>query len=102
MTHAVIATGGKQYLVSAGQKIQVEKLEGQVGDTIKFDQVLATVSDTDYEVGSPTLSGKTVDAKILAQGKGDKIEIIKYKAKSRYRRKQGHRQQYTEVEILSI
>ena len=102
MSFAVIQTGGKQFLVSQGDKLQIEKLEGEAGSTITFDQVLATISDKEYMVGKPTLSGKTVEAKILSQGRGKKIEVLKYKAKSKYRRKIGHRQAYTEIEITKI
>ncbi len=102
MSFAVIATGGKQYLVSQGEKIQIEKLEGTAGDTITFDQVLATISDSSYELGKPTLAGKTVEAKIISQGRGRKIEVLKYKPKSKYRKKIGHRQAYTEIEITKI
>ncbi len=102
MSFAVIVTGGKQYLVSKGEKIQVEKLEGKAGDKITFDQVLATISDKDYVLGKPTISGAKVEANILKQGRGKKIEVLKYKPKSKYRRKIGHRQAYTEIEITKI
>lgn len=102
MSFAVIATGGKQYLVAKGEKIQVEKLEGAAGDKITFDKVLATISDSDYTVGKPLVSGATVEGTILKQGRGKKIEVLKYKAKSKYRRKIGHRQSYTEIEITKI
>lgn len=102
MSFAVIATGGKQYLVAKGDKIQVEKLEGKAGDKVAFDQVLATISDKDYQLGKPALKDSTVEAKIVKQGRGKKIEVLKYKPKSKYRRKIGHRQAYTEVEITKI
>ena len=102
MTFAVIQTGGKQYLVSKGDKIQVEKLEGEEGSKINFDQVLATISDKDYQLGKPTVSGAMVEATIVKQGRGKKIEVLKYKAKSKYRRKIGHRQAFTELEITKI
>lgn len=102
MSFAVIATGGKQYLVAKGDKIQVEKLEGKAGDKLTFDQVLATISDKDYQLGKPALKDVTVEAKIVKQGRGKKIEVLKYKPKSKYRRKIGHRQAYTEVEITKI
>jgi large subunit ribosomal protein L21 len=102
MSFAVIATGGKQYLVAKGEKIQVEKLEGEAGDTVTFDQVLATISDKDYSLGKPLVDGAKVEAKILSQGRGRKIEVLKYKAKSKYRKKIGHRQAYTELEITKI
>ena len=96
---AIIETGGKQYLVSVGDKIQVEKLAGEKDAVVKFDKVLTTFNGTDLNVGKPTISGATVEATILKQGKGDKIHVLKYKAKSKYRRKIGHRQAYTEVKI---
>ncbi len=102
MSFAVIATGGKQYLVAKGDKIQVEKLEGKAGDKVTFDQVLATISDKDYQLGKPSLKDSSVEAKITKQGRGKKIEVLKYKPKSKYRRKIGHRQAYTEVEITKI
>ena len=102
MSFAVIQTGGKQYLVSKGDKIQVEKLAGEAGGKITFDQVLATISDSDYQLGKPTLSGAIVEAKIIKQGRGKKIHVLKYKNKSKYRRKIGHRQAFTEVEITKI
>jgi len=102
MTSAVIATGGKQYLVSKGDKIQVEKLEGEKDSILKFDKVLATFTDKDYTLGKPYVADAVVEAKVLKQGRGKKIEVLKYKAKSKYRRKIGHRQAYTEVEITKI
>lgn len=102
MSFAVIATGGKQYLVAKGEKIQIEKLEGVAGDKITFDQVLATISDKDYILGKPLVKGVAVEATITKQGRGKKIEVLKYKAKSKYRKKIGHRQAYTEVEITKI
>ena len=102
MSLAVIATGGKQYLVAKGEKIQVEKLEGAAGDKVTFDQVLATISDSEYKLGKPLLSGATVEGTILKQGRGKKIEVLKYKPKSKYGKKMGHRQAYTEIEITKI
>ncbi len=102
MSFAVIATGGKQYLVAKGDKIQVEKLEGKAGDKVTFGEVLATISDKDYQLGKPSLKDASVEAKITKQGRGKKIEVLKYKPKSKYRRKIGHRQAYTEVEITKI
>ncbi len=102
MSLAVIATGGKQYLVAKGERIQIEKLAGEEGDKVIFDQVLASISESDYELGKPVLSGKTVEGKILKQGRGAKIHVLKYKPKSKYRKKIGHRQAFTEVEITKI
>jgi large subunit ribosomal protein L21 len=102
MTFAVIQTGGKQYLVAKGDKIQVEKLAGEKGDKISFDTVLATFSDKDYNLGKPAIDGAVVEGKVLSQGRGKKIHVLKYKSKSKYRRKIGHRQAFTEVEITKI
>ena len=93
---AIFESGGKQYLVSKGDKIQVEKLAGEPGSTITFDKVLFQ----DGTVGKPTIAGATVQGKVLKQGRGAKIHVLKYKAKSKYRRKIGARQAYTEVEII--
>jgi len=102
MKSAVIQTGGKQYLVSAGDKIQVEKLSGEKDAVIKFDKILATFEDTSYALGKPYLDKGVVEGKVLKQARGKKITILKYKAKSKYRRKQGHRQHYTQVEITKV
>jgi large subunit ribosomal protein L21 len=102
MSLGIIATGGKQYLVSPGDKIQVEKLAGAVGDTVKFEQVLGIFNGKSVEVGKPFVAGKAIEGKILAQGRGDKIHVLKYKSKSKYRRKIGHRQAYTEIEITNV
>lgn len=96
---SIIQTGGKQYIVKPGDKIQVETLPGEAGSTITFDQVLMTGDSKSYQLGKPFLAGVTVTGKILKQGRGKKIHILKYKAKSKYRRKAGHRQAYTEIEI---
>ncbi len=99
---AIIQSGGKQYMVSKGDKIQVEKLSGEKDAKITFDKVLATFDGTKYNLGKPFLDGTAVEAKVLKQGRAKKIVILKYKAKSKYRRTQGHRQSYTEVEITKI
>jgi large subunit ribosomal protein L21 len=96
---AVIETGGKQYLVKKGDKIQIEKLPGEPGSMIKFDKVLFTSEGNDFKLGKPYISGAVVEGKVLKQGRGDKIVVLKYKAKSKYRRKIGARQYFTEVEI---
>ena len=102
MDLAVIKTGGKQYVVSPGQKLKIEKLEVEVGKEIIFDQVLL-VSDTDkLLIGMPLVEGATVTAKVLNQGRGDKIVVFKYKAKKRYKVKKGHRQSFTEVEVTKV
>jgi large subunit ribosomal protein L21 len=99
---AIFQTGGKQYLVSKGDKIQVEKLAGEAGEAVTFDKVLFTGDDKSYQVGKPEVKGATVEGKILKQARARKIHVLKYKAKSKYRRKQGHRQNYTEVEITKV
>ncbi len=99
---AIIQTGGKQYLVSKGDKLQIEKLPGKTGDKISLDKVLLTLDGKTFKLGKPYLEKTAVEVKILKQGRGKKIEILKYKAKSRYRRHAGHRQNYTEVEILEM
>ena len=99
---AIIQTGGKQYLVAKGDIIQVEKLEGKAGDSLIFDQVLMTGDEKTHTLGKPLLANAKVEAKIVKQGRGDKVVILKYKAKSKYRKKQGHRQSYTEVQITKV
>ena len=96
---AVIKTGGKQYLVSPGQKIKVEKLDAPEGQEIVFDQVLLLDKDDKLEIGTPLVGGVKVIAKVLRHGKAKKIVVFKYKAKKRYKVKKGHRQLFTEVEI---
>ena len=93
---AIFESGGKQYLVSKGDKVQVEKLVGDAGATITFDKVLFA----DGTVGKPYIAGATVKATVLKQGRGKKIHVLKYKNKSKYRRKIGARQAFTEVEII--
>jgi len=102
MSLAVIKTGGKQYLVAPKQKLKIEKLEKKVGDEVIFDQVLLVEKDKKVEIGTPFVEGATVSAKVLSQGKRDKVVIFKYKAKTRRKTKKGHRQTYTEVEIEKI
>lgn len=100
--YAIIKTGGKQYRVQEGDSIFVEKLAADVDSEVVFDQVLAVVNDGDVKVGAPVVDGAKVTAKVLEQGKAKKIRIFKYKAKSNYRRRQGHRQPYTKVAIEKI
>ena len=100
--YAIIKTGGKQYKVAEGDEIYIEKLEGEAGDEIVFDQVLALSKDDDLQVGSPIVEDASVKAEIVKHGKGKKITIFKYKAKKGYRRRQGHRQPYTCVKITQI
>lgn len=100
---AVIETGSKQYLVSVGDKVKVEKISVEAGDTLTFQNVLLLVADdSSVKLGKPYVSGAKVVGKVLAQQRGEKLTIFKYRAKSRYRRKTGHRQSETVVEIQSI
>jgi len=99
---AVIETGGKQYRVAPGQKIKIEKLKAAAGDQIIFDKVLLKTDGDRVEIGAPHLPGASVEAKLLKQGRNKKIIVFKYHSKTRYRKKKGHRQPYTEVEIVAI
>lgn len=96
---AIIETGGKQYLVSKGDKIQIEKLTGEAGEAIKFDKVLFTAEGANIQIGKPSVAGAVVEGTILKQARSKKVHVLKYRAKSKYRRKIGARQHYTEVEI---
>ena len=98
---AIIKTGGKQYKVSEGDIIKVEKIEAEAGDKIEFDQVLMVAGD-DVKVGSPVVEGAKDSAEVLDQKKDKKIVIFKFKAKKNYRKKKGHRQPYTLVKIEKI
>ena len=98
---AIIKTGGKQYKVSEGDVVKVEKIEAEAGDKIEFDQVLLVAGD-DVKVGSPVVEGAKVSAEVLDQKKDKKIVIFKFKAKKNYRKKKGHRQPYTLVKIEKI
>ena len=100
--YAIIETGGKQYKVNEGDVIYVEKLEVNEGDTVTFDCVKAISMGEDFKVGAPTVEGATVTANVVANGKGKKIHVIKYKAKKNEKKKIGHRQPYTKVQIVSI
>jgi large subunit ribosomal protein L21 len=99
---AVIKTGGKQYLVQPGDKIEVELLDAEIGKEITFPEVLLLGDEKKTEIGSPLVKGAEVKAKVLALTKGEKLIIFKYKPKKRYKRKVGHRQKFTQVEIVSI
>ncbi len=100
--YAIIATGGKQYRVSEGDVIFVEKLSGEVDDALVFTDVLTVVQDGDVKIGAPFIEGAKVTGKVLKQDKNKKIIIYKYKSKANYRRKTGHRQPYTKVSIEKI
>jgi len=99
--YAVIRTGGKQYRVAEGDRIRVEKLAGEVGSDIELDEVLMLGGDK-VAVGSPLVEGAKVKAKIVAQDRAKKIIVFKYKRRKNYRRKNGHRQPYTELEITGV
>ncbi|MCD7865867.1 MAG: 50S ribosomal protein L21 [Clostridiales bacterium] len=99
--YAIIATGGKQYKVSEGDIITIEKLGKEAGEAVVFDQVLA-VSDESLKVGNPTLDGATVDATVVANGRAKKVIVYKYKRKTGYHKKNGHRQYITRVKIDKI
>lgn len=99
---AVIRTGGKQYLVSPGQKLKVEKLDAKEGGKIVFNEVLLFSDDKKTEIGTPLVKGAKVEAKVLRQGRDKKVLVFKYHAKTRYRKKKGHRQPFTEIEVVKI
>ena len=99
---AIIVTGGKQYKVSEGDVLFIEKLEAEAGESVVFDRVLAIVDGENTKIGAPVVENATVDAKVVKNGKGKKIRIFKYTPKKGYRKRQGHRQPYTKVEIAKI
>jgi large subunit ribosomal protein L21 len=100
--YAIVQTGGKQYRVQEGDVLFIEKLAAEEGSDVSFDQVLFVEKDGQVTVGSPTVAGAKVTGTVLKQGKQKKIIVFKYKAKKNYRRKQGHRQPYTKVQITKI
>ena len=100
--YAVIKTGGKQYKVAEGDTLRVEKLDGNEGDTVELDQVLLIGDGDNITVGAPTVSGAKVSATIKSQARDKKIKVVKFKRRKDYRRTQGHRQSYTELEIGAI
>ena len=100
--YAVIKTGGKQYRVAEGQKLRVEKLAGNAGDKITFDEVLLVGGEDTPKIGQPLVKGASVAAEIVGQDRGKKIVVFKYKRRKNYRRKNGHRQPYTELKITGI
>ncbi len=103
MTFAVIKTGGKQYLVQPGDKLEVELLDdAEPGKEITFPEVLLVGDDKKSQIGTPLVTGAIVTAKVLGEKKGPKLIIFKYKPKKRYKRKIGHRQHFSEVEIIGI
>ena len=100
--NAIIVTGGKQYKVAEGDIVFIEKLPVEAGDTVKFDQVLAIIDGENATFGTPVVEGASVEATIVKNGKGKKMRIFKYTPKKGYRKRQGHRQPYTKVEIGKI
>ena len=100
--NAIIVTGGKQYKVSEGDVVFIEKLDQNAGDTVKFDQVLAIIDGENATFGTPVVEGASVEATVEKNGKGKKIRIFKYNAKKGYRKRQGHRQPYTKVTSTKI
>jgi large subunit ribosomal protein L21 len=101
MSYAVIKTGGKQYRVAQGDRLRVEKLPGDVGSEVTFDEILMVGGDK-VAIGTPLVSGASVKAKIVAQDRAKKIIIFKYRRRKNYRRKQGHRQPFTELLITGV
>jgi large subunit ribosomal protein L21 len=100
--YAVIQTGGKQYRVSAGEKLRIERIAGEVGQEITLDRVLLVADGAALKMGAPLVAGARVKARVLAHGRGEKIRVFKLNRRKHYRRTLGHRQNYTEIEILGI
>ena len=100
--NAIIVTGGKQYKVAQGDTLFIEKLEAEAGAEITFDQVLAILNEDKATFGAPTVEGASVVATVVKNGKGKKIRVFKYNPKKGYRKRQGHRQPYTKVQISAI
>ncbi len=100
--YAVIKTGGKQYRVSEGQLLKVEQLEGEIGQSIDFEEVLMIVDGEQSQIGTPLLSGAKVTAEVVEHGRGKKIEILKFKRRKHHMKRMGHRQNYTAVKITDI
>ncbi len=100
--YAVIKSGGKQYRVAAGEKVKVEKLSGDVGTSITLSDVLMVGAGDAVKIGNPTIAGATVTATIVAHGLGDKVHIFKMRRRKHYKKSQGHRQSFTELQIASI
>ena len=100
--HAVIRTGGKQYRVAEGDILRVEKLDVEAGSTIDLSDVLLISDGDDVQIGTPLLDGKAVSAEVMTHARADKIQVIKFKRRKKYRRTHGHRQHYTQLKIKSI
>ncbi len=99
---AIVKAGGKQYRVSTGDTVRVESLPADQGDTVTLDDVLMLSLDGNVEVGNPTINGATVEAEVVGKGRDKKVVILKFKAKTRYRIKNGHRQHYTDLRVTNI
>ncbi len=100
--HAVIKTGGKQYIVKKGDILKIEKIDKKVGSKINFKDVLLYFDEKTQKIGNPQVTGAKVEGEILEQGRDKKVSIIKYKSKTRYHRKKGHRQAYSKVKIEKV
>ena len=100
--HAIIETGGKQYKVAEGDTLYIEKLNVEAGGTVTFNKVLAVLDGENARFGAPAVDGASVTASVVKNGKGKKVLVFKYKPKKNYRRRQGHRQPYTKVEITKV
>ena len=100
--YAVIKTGGKQYRVAAGEKLKIEQLPADIGAEIVLNQVLLVADGDDLKMGRPLVTGASVQAKVLAQGRHDKVRIFKLRRRKHYQKHQGHRQNFTEIEITGI
>ena len=100
--YAVIKTGGKQYKVAAGEKLKVEQLSAGVGEQITIEQVLAVGAGADMQIGTPLVAGASVVATVVSHGRHDKVRIFKMQRRKHYQKRQGHRQNYTEIEIGAV
>lgn len=100
--YAIVATGGKQYRVKEGETLRVEKLFAEAGETVELDKVLLVGEGAKIKVGAPYLEGAKVTAKVAANGRGDKVKIIKFRRRKHSRKQMGHRQSFTEIEITGI
>jgi large subunit ribosomal protein L21 len=100
--YAVIKTGGKQYKVAAGEKIKIEQIAAEVGQEITIDQILAVGSGADLKVGTPLVAGASVVATVVAHGRHDKVRIFKMRRRKHYQKRQGHRQNFTEIQIGAV
>jgi large subunit ribosomal protein L21 len=100
--YAVIATGGKQYRVSEGTVLRIEKLEAEAGAAVEFDQVLLVANGDKVSIGAPLVSGSKVTATVQKHGQGDKVSFVKFRRRKHYMRRGGHRQQYTEIKVTGI